>query len=633
MKILNFKKIFHTLILIFFITVSLPAAFPKQNILSPQEAFKVSSEQTDQGINIVIKLGDKIYAYDDKLHIELVSPVKVLLDKEIVRPKPVSFHGFIVHRKNINIQIPENIIKKYVKNGKYKIKVSYQGCSELGLCYQPMSNIYKYNLSNNISKTNQIVKPVTSVSEEDKIASTIKNSSFFIVLLTFFGFGLLLSLTPCVFPMIPILSSVIVSQSDENMNTKKAFFLSLVYVLSMSLAYTIAGVLAGLFGANIQVALQNPWVISIFSLIFVLLAFSMFGFYEIQMPSFIQSKLSKKSDSRKKGGVLGVAIMGFLSALIVGPCVAAPLAGALVYIGHSGDALLGGAALFVMSLGMGVPLLIVGAGAGKFMPRPGPWMDNIKAIFGVLMLAVAIYMLSRILDAQVTMFLWMALLLITSVYMGALEPLSKEAKGWVKFFKGLGLIVFIYSIFLFIGAVSGSTNPLHPIDIKTVQSWIAVLEQSYIVYLLKSYYKNYNKTIVKRPKLFFYDTGVVCSLLGITPKQFLNSHPLKGAIFETMVVSEFIKYGRHTASPHNFYYWRDKTGRGIDLILEKQDNAIPVEIKSGKTIQDYFFKNIRYWLKLTGNSKGYLMYAGNQQQKRSDRTEVCTWNHIADLFS
>lgn len=171
------------------------------------------------------------------------------------------------------------------------------------------------------------------------------------------------------------------------------------------------------------------------------------------------------------------------------------------------------------------------------------------------------------------------------------------------------------------------------IDIKTVQSWIAVLEQSYIVYLLKPYHKNYNKTIVKRPKLFFYDTGVVCSLLGITSRQFLNSHPLKGAIFETMVVSEFIKYGQHTASPHNFYYWRDKTGREINLVLENQNNTIPVEIKSGKTVQDYFFKNIRYWLKLTGNSKGYLMYAGNQQQKRSDGTEVCTWNHIADLFS
>ena len=469
MKILNFKTVLYSLVLMFSISVSLHAAFPKQNILSPQEAFKVSSKQTNQGINITIKLGDKMYAYDNKLHVELISPVKVLLDKETTRPKPVSFHEFIVHRKDINIQIPKNIIKKYVKNGKYKIKVSYQGCSELGLCYQPMSNIYKYTMINNVSKTNQIKTPVTNVSEEDKIASTIKNSSFLIVLLTFFGFGLLLSLTPCVFPMIPILSSVIVSQSDEHMNTKKAFFLSLVYVLAMSLAYTIAGVLAGLFGANIQVALQDPWVISIFSLIFVLLAFSMFGFYEIQMPSFIQSKLSKKSDNTKKGGILGVAIMGFLSALIVGPCVAAPLAGALVYIGQSGDALLGGSALFVMSLGMGVPLLIIGAGAGKFMPRPGAWMDNVKAVFGVLMLAVAIYMLSRILDAKVTMFLWTALLLITSVYMGALEPLAKGVNGWFKFFKGLGLIIFIYSIFLFIGVVNGSTNPLNPLERKSIQ--------------------------------------------------------------------------------------------------------------------------------------------------------------------
>ncbi len=469
MKNLLFNKTMGIIFLLFFLNISSYAAFPKQNILSPQEAFKVSSKQTNKGVNITIKLGDKMYAYDNKLHVELISPVKILLDKETIRPKPVLFHKFIVHRKDINILIPKNVIKKYVKNGKYKIKVSYQGCSEVGLCYQPMSNTYEYTSSNNISKTNQIKTPIVNASEEDRIANSIKNSSFLIVLLTFFGFGLLLSLTPCVFPMIPILSSIIVSQSDENMNTKKAFFLSLVYVLAMSLAYTIAGVLAGLFGANIQVALQDPWVISIFSFIFVLLAFSMFGFYEIQMPSFIQSKLSKKNDNAKKSGILGVAVMGFLSALIVGPCVAAPLAGALVYIGQSGDALLGGSALFVMSLGMGVPLLIIGAGAGRFMPRPGSWMNNIKAVFGVLMLAVAIYMLSRILDAQVTMYLWMALLLITSIYMGALEPLGKDVGGWFKFFKGLGLIVFIYAIFLFIGAARGNTNPLNPLERKSNQ--------------------------------------------------------------------------------------------------------------------------------------------------------------------
>ncbi len=464
------KKIVKIFILLFFINITLYAAFPRQNILSPEEAFVVSSAQTKNGVNIKIKLGEKMYAYDNKLHVELLSPEKVMLDKESTRPKPVKFHEFIVHRKDININIPIDVIRKYVQSGKYKLKVSYQGCSERGLCYAPMSNTYEYALLKKISKIDkpQDSTSITSdVSQEDTIAQSIKNSSFLMVLLTFFGFGLLLSLTPCVFPMIPILSSVIVSQSDKNMNVKKAFFLSLVYVLAMSLAYTIAGIMAGLFGANIQTALQDPWVLSIFSLVFVLLAFSMFGFYEIQMPSFIQSKLSKQGEN-KKGGIVGVAIMGFLSALIVGPCVAAPLAGALIYIGQSGDAFLGGAALFVMSLGMGVPLLIIGAGAGKFMPRPGVWMDNIKAIFGVMMLAVAIYMLSRILDAQIIMFLWMALLLITAVYMGALEPLKENANGWSKFFKGMGIIIFVYSIFLFIGAMRGATNPLNPLEDKNV---------------------------------------------------------------------------------------------------------------------------------------------------------------------
>ncbi len=166
------------------------------------------------------------------------------------------------------------------------------------------------------------------------------------------------------------------------------------------------------------------------------------------------------------------------------------------------------------------------------------------------------------------------------------------------------------------------------IDIKTVQSWIAVLEQSFIVHLLKPYYKNYNKTIAKRPKLYFYDTGIVCSLLGISSKQVLNSHPLKGAIFETFVVSELIKYKSHVVSSAGFYYWRDKTGREIDLIIEDENKAVPVEIKFGKTVQDYFFKNIRYWMKLTGNEKGFLVYTGDISQKRSDGTEAVNWKSI-----
>jgi thiol:disulfide interchange protein DsbD len=461
-------KLFSILLLA---NIALYAAFPQQKFLSPQEAFKVSAKQINNNLQVKIKLGDKMYVYDNKLHVNLISPKKVLLDKESIRPKPVKYHEFIVHRKDILIDIPLDVIRKYVDHGKYKIKVSYQGCSEEGLCYQPMEkdfeltlakNIVNNNIVNNNTTTTQV--QVVQASEEDRIASTISSSSFMMVLLTFFGFGLLLALTPCVFPMIPILSSIIVSQTDKNMNTKKAFFLSLVYVLSMSLAYAIAGILASLFGANIQIALQNPWVISSFSFIFILLSLSMFGFYEIQMPSFIQSKLSKTSGDAKNNGVLGVAIMGFLSALIVGPCVAAPLAGALIYIGQSGDAVLGGAALFVMSIGMGVPLLIIGAGAGKFMPHPGQWMDNIKAIFGVLMLGVAVWMLDRILPPQITMLLWMALLLISSIYIGALESLHKNASGWAKLSKGIGIIILIYAIFLFIGAMKGVTNPLNPLE-------------------------------------------------------------------------------------------------------------------------------------------------------------------------
>ncbi|MCF6172487.1 MAG: protein-disulfide reductase DsbD, partial [Campylobacteraceae bacterium] len=460
-----FKKTIKLIFLLFFANISLYAALPKQKILSPQEAFKVSAKQNSDGLDIKIKLGEKMYVYDDKLHVELMSPKKILLDKESIRPKPVKFHEFIVHRKDININVPANVIKKYVKNGKYKIKVSYQGCSEVGLCYSPMSNTYDFTLTEKTFEAK--VAPIFSknnLSQEDSIANSIKNSSFYIVLLMFFGFGLLLSLTPCVFPMIPILSSIIVSQSGKNMNTKRAFILSLVYVLSMSLAYTIAGILAASFGANIQTALQEPWIIVTFSLIFVLLALSMFGFYEIQIPSFIQSKLSKTSKNSQNSGIVGVAIMGFLSALIVGPCIAAPLAGALIYIGNSGDVILGGSALFVMSLGMGVPLILIGIGAGKFMPRPGVWMNNIKAVFGVMMLAVAIYMLSRVVSGHISMLLWVALLLISSIYLGALEPLKVGATGWRKLLKGLGVLVFVYSLFMFWGALKGSTNPLDPLE-------------------------------------------------------------------------------------------------------------------------------------------------------------------------
>jgi len=398
------------------------------------------------------------------------------------------------------------LIKKKLGNkvNKIKLKVAFQGCSQLGLCYSPMKKEFDFSLKNtnkivqvstitatptktqkitkwnfsskSLKKKNDIqktrvknssketIKKVQTKSKESSIADTLANSSFIMILVTFFGFGLLLSLTPCIFPMIPILSSIIVSQSKEDMNAKKGFILSLVYVLSMSIAYTIAGVLAGLFGANIQVLLQNPWAIGLFAAIFVVLAFSMFGYYELQLPASLQSRINQTSDKAKGRGFVSVAIMGFLSALIVGPCVAPPLAGALIYIGQTGNALLGGAALFIMSIGMGVPLFLVGIGAGKFMPKPGGWMQNVSKVFGVVMLGVAIYLLSRVIPDMLTMLLWAFLLIGSAVYLGALEPFKEGISGIAKMSKVLGVLLLIYGIMLFVGAFLGSTNPLNPLE-------------------------------------------------------------------------------------------------------------------------------------------------------------------------
>ena len=307
-----------------------------------------------------------------------------------------------------------------------------------GLCYEPQESVLEIVVDAdklsaadpshlNASALAKPVKEVTapkSESETDQIANVIKGGSLWFIIISFFGFGVLLSLTPCVFPMIPIISSVILAQG-EGMGTKKAFWLSLVYVLSMAVAYTIAGILAGLFGANLQAAFQTPWIITVFALVFVILSLSMFDVYELQIPNFIQSRLSKLGG--QQSGVLGIAIMGFLSALIVGPCVAAPLAGALIYIGQTGDALLGGIALFALSIGMGIPLLIVGTTSGKFMPKPGMWMDVIKAIFGVMLLGIAIWMMGRVLDENTTLLLWGGLAIFVASQYGRIRAFGRTS--------------------------------------------------------------------------------------------------------------------------------------------------------------------------------------------------------------
>jgi len=268
--------------------------------------------------------------------------------------------------------------------------------------------------------------------------------------------------------MIPILSSIIVGDKEQ-MSTHRAFVISLTYILAMSVTYTAAGVLTGIMGENLQVLLQTPWVIASFSALFVILAMSMFGLFELQLPHALQHRLHQISHRQKGGGLAGAALMGLLSGLIVGPCLAPPLAGALIFIGQSGDPFLGGSALFSLSMGMGLPLLIIGTSAGSLLPRAGTWMNHVKSVFGVLMLGLAIWMLERIIPAWVSLFLWGSLFLVSSVYLGALHSTHINSDGWHKLWKGLGIILLVYGGLLLVGAASGNHNVWNPLQGNTTQ--------------------------------------------------------------------------------------------------------------------------------------------------------------------
>ncbi|MCP4326445.1 MAG: protein-disulfide reductase DsbD [Alteromonadales bacterium] len=382
------------------------------------------------------------------------------------------------------------LIVKYALSGSKtsfantNIKIKYQGCADVGVCYPPVKKSIKLadlkpsvNVSNGSNTANEIqqaeisnvskavnASPVglSAKSEQDTIANSLASDNFILTLFSFFGFGLLLAFTPCVFPMIPILSGIIIGQGKQ-ISTRKAFSLSLAYVLAMALAYTVVGVLAALFGTNLQVWFQNPWVLSSFAGVFVVLSLSMFGFYDVQMPSFTQVKLNNLSNKQESGKLISAAIMGVLSALIVGPCVTAPLVGALIYIGQTGDTILGGAALFCLGLGMGAPLLVIGTSAGKILPRAGMWMEAVKSTFGVLMLAVAIWLLSRILSPLITQLLSALLLIVSAVYMGALRQHNKETTQWQLLWKSLGLSLLLVGFLMVVGASTGKSNLLSPL--------------------------------------------------------------------------------------------------------------------------------------------------------------------------
>jgi len=472
------------------------------SFLQPDEAFKPSAKMVDpKTIGVELLMGDQIHIYADKLKVEDADKEDGIDFKSVTMADPIQLDGETVYESSPAIRIALVKSKELSGEKKVKVKLSYQGCSSAGLCYEPIEKVLEVTVNTDAltadstsetalssSKAEAVQTAVSATepqatlkaepkeSETDQIAGVIKGGSLWFIILSFFGFGLLLALTPCVFPMIPIISSVIMAQGS-GLGTKKAFWLSVVYVLSMAVAYTIAGILAGLFGANLQAAFQTPWIITLFSLIFVILAMSMFDLFELQIPNFIQSKITKISGSQS--GVVGIAIMGFLSALIVGPCVAAPLAGALIYIGQTGDAVLGGIALFSLSIGMGVPLIAIGTSAGKFMPKPGVWMDTIKSIFGVMLIGISIWMISRILDENISMMLWGSLAIFVAINIGALEPIRGRCIRCHRANKkALGIIILLYGMSLLLGGMSGAKDPLHPLDPFLPSKAVAQAEMS-----------------------------------------------------------------------------------------------------------------------------------------------------------
>lgn len=440
-----------------------------------EEVFQLTTKQVDPNtfaLDWQIKSG--FFLYKDR--IKLIPQEKANFRLGIIPfPEPqqktdAQGKNYLVYHNHLILHIP--ILGE--QSGESLLTVHYQGCSDDGFCYPPQDQTIKLTIDNHLALTNvafekSVPQPKTSSSrsESDKLTQLFSTNNWGLIILSFFGFGLLLAFTPCVLPMVPVLSGIIVGHG-HHISTRKAFSLSLCYVLSMSITYAFVGAVVALMGNNLQIAMQSPWAISFFSLIFILLALSMFGFYEFHLPTSWQAKLANVTRSQNGGHYLSATLMGCLSTLILSPCVTPPLIGALGYIAQSGDITLGSLSLFFLSFGMGTPLLLIGASAGKLLPKAGRWMNTVKAFFGVMLLAVAIYLLGRILPSVLIMGLWASLLIFSGIYMGALNKANTHGE---KFSQGLGIILLVYGLLILIGASQGNSDPLQPLAVANKASY------------------------------------------------------------------------------------------------------------------------------------------------------------------
>lgn len=434
--------------------------------LPVNEAFQFSATAKDyQTILVTWKIAPNYYLYQQHFHFQVIKPKNVTLGNPLypsdTETLKTSLGSFAVYSHSLTIPIP--IIQADEKN--LVLQVHYQGCSKAGYCYPPMTKIVPINLSSHfmqpVQGLNIDVAPEPVKTSRNKFETLLSEHSLFLVMAGFLGFGLLLSLTPCVLPMIPILSSMIVGR--EKMTHAHTFLLSLFYVLGMAITYAIAGILFGVIGGSVQVIFQQPWIIMAFSLLFVAMSLSLFGLYQIQLPEKLRTLIAEKSHHQKSGTYLGAAIMGILSTLILSPCVTPPLVAVLGFISQTGNAVAGGVALFAMGIGMGAPLLLIGAIGPKILPKSGAWMNTVKNLMGIFLLAVAIFMLQRVLPGVVAMILWAGLSLGTALYLGAL---STAKSPWMIVKKSIGILFFVYGILLIVGAYHDNTNPLSVLTLQ-----------------------------------------------------------------------------------------------------------------------------------------------------------------------
>ena len=457
----------------------------EDEILEPDVAFRLTTDVKDAN-NIVAnwQIADKHYLYRNKFKFKIKEGDGIQLGTAILPPgetKNDEFFGKIqVFHHDAEAIVP--ITRSNTKASTIKVQFTYQGCAEeTGICYPPIRKTVSFNLpaGGSVSQAGSTssstgVMPATTASskdayvpEQDKSLAVLKSGDAMKILLYFFLGGLALAFTACMYPMIPILSSIIVGHG-EKINRGTAFAISMAYVQSMAVTFGLLGAAVALFagGVNLQAYFQSPWILIPFSVLFVGLAFSMFGFYAIQMPASVQSWLSNFSNKQEGGSLHGAIFMGAASALIIGPCAGPVIIGALAYVAAESDPLLGFFAMFILGNCLGLPLLLVGTLGGHVLPKAGTWMDTVKAASGVVLLAIAILFLERIsfISSTFIMMTWATLFIVVGIYLGALDAIKEGASGWFKFWKGLGVVFIIYGVIVMLGGVTGARNfndPMH----------------------------------------------------------------------------------------------------------------------------------------------------------------------------